>query len=282
VTLSARTPRRGRRISGSWLITYADLMTLLVCFFVLIVSFSIQDEVKMEVVAGSMRDAFGTAEERRFAGDVKLKGVPDERQPGNVIETRKPTGDGLTDNLAATPAAGSLGRNAATDRASAARRPYEAAKEKLEQAILMHPIAKDANDAITINLTKDGLQVLLVDVNGHAMFETGSAEPTEEARALLGEIALALKPLANRIMIDGHADAAGAGRYSPFDLTADRANAARRIIEAAGFPRSRIASVAGHGDADPLYPENPFAPGNRRIEITLESAAPLLPDDTPL
>ncbi|MCA8888190.1 MAG: flagellar motor protein MotB [Parvularculaceae bacterium] len=282
MTAPLRQLRRGKRISGSWLITYADLMTLLVCFFVLIVSFSIQDQAKMEVVAGSIRDAFGTAEERRYAGDVKLKGVPDERQPGNLIETREPSGAGLSDKLAATPAAGSTGRNADADRADAARRPYIAARKKLEQAILMNPITKDANDAVTINLTEAGLQVMLVDTNGRAMFATGAAEPTPEARALLVEIAKALKPLANRITIDAHADASGAGRYSPFDLTANRANAARRVLEGAGFPTDRIAAVSAHGDADPLYPEDPFAAGNRRIEITLEAAAPLLPADAPL
>ncbi|MGE0408525.1 MAG: flagellar motor protein MotB, partial [Amphiplicatus sp.] len=76
-----RAVRKGFRPAGGWLITYADVMTILVCFFVLIVSYSIQDRVKMEVVAGSMRDAFGVAEERRYAGDIRLKGAPDERQP---------------------------------------------------------------------------------------------------------------------------------------------------------------------------------------------------------
>ena len=58
-----RRRKSGARLAGGWLITYADLMTILVCFFVLIVSYSIQDQVKMEVVAGSMRDAFGVAED---------------------------------------------------------------------------------------------------------------------------------------------------------------------------------------------------------------------------
>jgi chemotaxis protein MotB len=145
----------------------------------------------------------------------------------------------------------------------------------------MRPIAKDANDAVTINLTDNGLQVLLVDTAGRAMFEPGSSEPTDAARALIEETARALKPLANRVFIDAHADATGTGATSPFDLTAARANAARRIMENAGIARNRIAGVAGKGDAFPLYPEDPYAAGNRRIEITLEPAAPLLPADRP-
>ena len=274
---------RGRkRLSATWLITYADLMTLLVTFFVMIVSFSVHDKVKMQVVAGSIREAFGVTAERRYAGDVKLDGVPEARQPGSILPTSTPSGQGLTETLSATPAAGMEGNRGAYEEAAADRRRFEAVREKLEQAILMRPIAKDANDAITINLTETGMQILIVDAAGRAMFAPGASEPTPEAKALIEETARALKPLANRVFIEAHADASGAGSYSPFDLTASRANAARRVMESAGFPSTRIAGVAGKGDAFPLYPEDPYAAGNRRIEITLEPAAPLLPANRPL
>lgn len=272
---------KGKR-TAAWLITYADLMTLLVCFFVLIVSFSIQDEAKMEVVAGSIREAFGVTVERRYAGDITLDGVPQARQPGAILPAATPSGEGLTQTLAARPAVGMHGRRGAYEAAAADRRRFEAVREKLEHAILMRPIAKDANDAITINLTEQGLQVLLIDGKGSPMFSPGAAEPTPAAKALIEETARALAPLANRIFIDAHADASGAGAYSPFELTAARANAARRIMEQAGLSAARIAGVTGRGDAFPLYPEDPYAAGNRRIEITLEPAAPLLPENRPL
>ncbi|MFZ5616974.1 MAG: flagellar motor protein MotB [Pseudomonadota bacterium] len=279
---SVAAGRDKRRRQATWLITFADLMTLLVTFFVMIVSFSIQDDAKMQVVAGSIREAFGLAAERRFAGTVALDGVPETRQPGSIVPADAPSAHGLTPTLAARPAAGLDGSRGAFDDAAADRRRFEAVKEKLQHAILMTPIAKDANDAITINLTEEGLQILIVDTDGRAMFETGAAEPTAAATALIEETARALHPLANRIFIDAHADATGAGTYSPFDLTAARANAARRIMERAGFPADRIAGVSGRGDAFPLYPEDPYAAGNRRIEITLEPAAPLLPEQRPL
>lgn len=275
------TSRGRKRLSATWLVTYADLMTLLVTFFVMMVSFSVHDKVKMQVVAGSIREAFGVTEERRFAGDIDLDGVPEARQPGSIVRVATPSGQGLAETLSARPASGMEGAHGAFEQAADDRKRFEAMKEKLEHAILMRPIAKDANDAVTINLTETGLQVLIVDTDGRAMFAPGAAEPTAAATALIEETARALKPLANRIFIDAHADASGAGSYSPFDLTAARANAARRIMEAAGFPASRIAGVAGKGEAFPLYPEDPFAAGNRRIEITLEPAAPLLPADRP-
>lgn len=272
---------RTKRPAGGWLITYADLMTLLVCFFVLIVSYSIQDQVKMEVVAGSMRDAFGVAEKRRYAGDFSLDGTPEKRQPGNIRPNVNPSADAITDTLTALPAAGNDGHDGAFDKADAARRRLEEAKKTFEDAILTHPLLKDAADAITINLVDDGLQVVMADTSGAPMFETGKAEPTARARMLLTELAAVLKPLPNRIMIEGHADAAGAPD-ALFELTAARANAARRVLEEAGFPDGRIAGVTGRAAAKPLYPEDPYAPGNRRIEILLEPAAPLLPPNRSL
>ncbi|NWG72453.1 MAG: OmpA family protein [Parvularculaceae bacterium] len=274
--------RRTQRRNGVWLVTYADLMTLLVCFFALIISFSVQDNAKMQVVAGSIRDAFGVTEERRFAGEVDLAGAPDRRQPGNLKPSVTPTADGLKETLSARPTSGAAGVDGAFANPAADRRRYEEAKGALERAIKADPLLRGADAAITVEASEEGMQIVLVDSTGAPMFELGSAEPTARARALLADVAKALKPLPNRIFIDGHADATGAGAYSPFELTAARANAAREALEVAGFPADRIAGVSGRGAAEPLYPEDPFLPGNRRIEIRLEPAAPLLPEDRSL
>ncbi|MDZ7626774.1 MAG: flagellar motor protein MotB [Parvularculaceae bacterium] len=271
-----------RRRNAAWIITYADLMTLLVCFFVLIVSFSVQDRAKMQVVTGSIREAFGVTKERRYAGDVTLTGAKEARQPASIIETEAPSGQGLTPSLSSRPAAGAEGVRGNFEFAPADQRRFEAAKERLEHAILLNPVTRGLDDAITITLTESGLQIIIVDRDGAAMFASGSAQPTREASALIAETARALQPLPNRIFVEAHADATGAGTYSPFELTAARANAARAIMEEAGLRADRIAGVTGKGEAFPLYPENPFAPGNRRIEITLEAAAPLLPERRPL
>ena len=284
---SGTTPFRGRlRVSsgraGGWLITYADLMTILVCFFVLIISYSIQDQVKMEVVAGSMRNAFGVAEQRRYAGDFELIGTPDQRQPGNIRPTPTPSANGITETLTARPAAGDDGLDGAFENENSDFRRLRETKDALENAILTHPLMRENADAITISLVASGLQVIMVDNVGQPMFELGSATLTPRAQSLLEELATTLIPLPNRINIEGHADASGTGSYSPFQLTSDRANAARSVLENAGLPENRIRGVVGRGAATPLYPENPFADANRRIEITLEPAAPLLPSERSL
>ncbi len=278
--------RSGQRRSNSWLITYADLMTILVCFFVLIVSFSIQDQVKLEVVAGSMRNAFGVAEERRYAGDFKLDGTPDQLQPGNIVKSEVPTANAITPTLTANPAAGSTGYDGAyensLEKTLAENALFEKTQERIENAILTHPLLKDQSEAITIMLTEEGLQIIAVDLDGLPMFALGSATPTPRANILLSELAAILVPLPNRITVAGHADASGKGGYSPFELTSNRANAARKILQRAGLSQDRIVGVVGHGVAKPLYEDDPFAAGNRRIEIILERAAPLLPPNRSL
>ncbi|MEL6507767.1 MAG: flagellar motor protein MotB [Pseudomonadota bacterium] len=273
--------QRARR-GGTWLITYADLMTILVCFFVLIVSFSIQDQVKLEVVAGSMRDAFGVAEERRFAGDVKMIGTPDQRQPGNVRPSPTPTASAITETLSANPAAGNTGHAGAYEQREDAQKLRRRVTQAFDRAILTHPLLKDQSDAITITLVEDGLQVVLADSDGLAMFLPGQAEPTPRARLLLTELSRILQPLPNRITIEGHADAAGQGAYSAFALTVTRADNARQILQGAGLDEARISAVTGRGADKPLYPDDPYAAGNRRIEILLEPAAPLLPPNRSL
>jgi chemotaxis protein MotB len=188
-----------------------------------------------------------------------------------------PTANSVTETLTARPAAGAYGHDGGFESSVADRRRFEEAKKGLIAAVDANPLLKDASESITINMTEDGMQVVLVDTSAAPMFDVGGAEPTKKARALLEEVAKALTPLANRIIIEGHADATGAGAYSPFELTAARANAARRVFEASGLPADRIAGVTGRGAAVPLYPEDPYAAGNRRIEVTLERAAPLLP-----
>jgi chemotaxis protein MotB len=275
--LHQHATRRRLRPAGGWLVTYADLMTNLVCFFVLIISYSVQDRAKIAVMAGSLREAFGIVAERRYAGDVQLQGVPEARQPGNIRPSPTPTGIGVTDTLAAKPAAGAEGVDAAYAEQSADRRRYAEARDALLSLIAEDFLLKGAGEAVTINLAENGLQIVLPDREGAPMFELGSTIPTPRAVALLRDISKVISPLANRIRIEGHADALGGSAYSPFELTAARANAARKVLESSGFPKDRIAAVTGRGAAEPLYPEDPFAAGNRRIEIVLERAAPLLP-----
>lgn len=111
------------------------------------------------------------------------------------------------------------------------------------------------------------------------MFSAGEAQPNARARRLIATLAGVIAQLPNRITISGHTDGTlPGGRYtSNFELSAERANAARRILAANGIAVSRIYEVAGRADSEPLFADDPTLPGNRRIAITLLREAPPLP-----
>ena len=110
------------------------------------------------------------------------------------------------------------------------------------------------------------------------MFTAGDAQPNDRARRLLVAIAGVIAQLPNRLTISGHTDSSPSGRFaSNFELSAARANEARRILAAQGIPTDRIYQVAGRADSEPLFADDPTLPGNRRIAITLLREAPPLP-----
>ena len=113
------------------------------------------------------------------------------------------------------------------------------------------------------------------------MFSGSSSDPLPRTQHLLNTVAKVITQLPNRISISGHTDTSAPSRsgYSNWDLSADRANAARRILEKAGVESDRIFQVAGKGDREPLYPDDPDLPANRRISITLMPEAPVMPSD---
>jgi chemotaxis protein MotB len=136
-----------------------------------------------------------------------------------------------------------------------------------------------------IEESKDGLNIEIVDQDGRSMFPDGGREPYERTKRLLQKIAGLLKATPFRVSITGHTAASRIPRssgYSAWDLSSDRANAVRRILEEEGLPRDNIASVSGKAETQPLFPEDPYIAANRRVTITmLREAPPLPPGFTP-
>lgn len=114
------------------------------------------------------------------------------------------------------------------------------------------------------------------------MFADGSKVPYDRTRRLIQKLAVPLKATPLRVNIVGHTSAGfvpGRGDYGAFDLSADRANVVRQILEREGLPPSHIFAVGGRADSQPLFPDDPTLPANRRVTITLMREAPPLPPD---
>jgi chemotaxis protein MotB len=122
----------------------------------------------------------------------------------------------------------------------------------------------------------------LIDQQGRSMFPAGSVEMYPRTRKLLEIVGKVVERMPNRITITGHTDgskfADPSGRTN-WELSSERANASRRVLVAAGIGANRIYQVSGKADSEPLFPEDPMMPGNRRIAITLMREAPVVPPD---
>ncbi len=256
-----------------WFVTFADLMGLLVAFFVMLVASSTQDKKKLQIVAGSMREAFGVQTVSRTAGIVEVDGLPTRPRLKNVDNIRP-------EDSSATPTPDEKSRNSNFGARQDSSGAFALASASLRQAMQTMPEIAEISKQVMIEETKQGLNIELVDQNGSSMFPEGSKEPYERTRRLVQRLSAPLKTMPYRISISGHTAAAKqAGRpgYGPWELSSDRANAVRKILEEEGIPTASVYMVAGRADTQPLFPDDPSVAANRRVTITLMNEASPLP-----
>ncbi|HBK07092.1 MAG TPA: flagellar motor protein MotB [Acetobacteraceae bacterium] len=159
--------------------------------------------------------------------------------------------------------------NTAAEKAKAEKAAFERAAEQIRDAVRADPALAELSKQLAIDMTPDGLRIQILDEVQLPMFPTGSSAPNERARLLIQKIVPVLTKLKGPISIAGHTDAApfpGPDRTN-WELSAERANATRRLLVDGGFPDSRLKSVIGDADRDPLLPADPLAAANRRIAI---------------
>lgn len=128
---------------------------------------------------------------------------------------------------------------------------------------------RSAGDSLVLTAEPDGVRLDLVDTSGRPLFQTASGALTPEGTALVAAAAETLAPLANALSIEGHTDAFSLTRtgYSNWELSSDRANEARRLLESGGVASGRFRAVTGLADTQPLHPGQPHLAQNRRISL---------------
>jgi chemotaxis protein MotB len=258
-----------------WFVTFADLMGLLVSFFVMLVAFSNQDQQKLQIVAGSMRDAFGVQTNVRYSGVIEVDGLPTRPKLKSAVHVRP-------EDASTTPTPDEHDRNREIGAHFKNDQAFALAAASLRQALQDMPELAEASKHIMVEETKEGLNIEIVDQDGRSMFPEGTKEPYERTRVIIQKLAGPLKATPYRVSITGHTAAthtAPQPDYGPWNLSADRANTVRQILEEQGYPSTNFYQIAGKADTDPLFPDDPFMAANRRVTITMMREAPPVPPD---
>jgi len=277
----ARKKAQGSSVP-EWLVTFADLMSILVCFFVLIISFSIPDDEKMQVVAGSMREAFGMIDITRLAGILEREGLPDRAYIKHV--TQDPTELAIDIAAIEHELEQRQGQHTDTTDQDPTRieqtRQFALAAASIAQAWRQRPEVSAFRDNLIVVQDEEGLAIRILDQTGRPMFPPGSKFPYDATRQALAAIAPVLARLPNPIVITGHT-AATLGvpepAYGPWTLTADRADTVRAILEEHGVPGRQIGAIVGKAAVEPLFLDDPYLEANQRVEITLPYVSPPVP-----
>jgi chemotaxis protein MotB len=188
-------------------------------------------------------------------------------------------GDGQAGDAAVHTAGAQAAGASGAEPAKQEKAAFAAAAEQIRAAVRADPLLAELGRQLAIDMTPEGLRIQILDEDHQPMFASGSADPNDRARLLLQKVTPVLLKLTEDISIAGHTDATpyhGTDRTN-WELSADRANATRRLLVENGLPASRIRSVTGNADRDPLLPADPFAAANRRIAIVVLRAAPAAP-----
>ncbi|WP_226627473.1 flagellar motor protein MotB [Alloyangia pacifica] len=311
---------------GAWKVAYADFMTAMMAFFLLLWILAASDEEKLRGLADyftpSLSEAGGRGEglldgmvlgqdgvmsgtdgphtpvqlpsfgqenplavfdsrlrDQESRVVVEFDSRPEGEQESQTINTGE---NGVADGVAAAQAAADAEADA--EAAERAEQEWEDTQDRLEDTITERVSEDPELQAMQENLlfvrTADGLEIQIVDKNSSSMFATGSARIEARTRELLRIVAEAIVDMPNEITIAGHTDSVPytrAGTYSNWELSADRANATRRVLVDTGVNPARITRISGLADTAPLDPEHPAAPENRRISVTLQYSQDIQP-----
>ncbi|MBV8976383.1 MAG: OmpA family protein [Alphaproteobacteria bacterium] len=289
----------GAHHGGAWKVAYADFVTAMMAFFLLMWLINtttpeqkrgIADYFAPQSIAQTLSGSGGVLggkvmgeESARAGGAASVFQKNSPSSPASKSpSTRAQTSQG---GASASDSQASNSQNnaaQATDRSSASAQDGEFAHaaEAIHQAIKDNPDLAALSKQVIMEQTPEGLRIQLVDQDGRPMFAAGTSEPLPYARRLLAEIAKVIDRLPNRVSIAGHTESQpfrGPDGQTNFELSAARANAARAILAQAGLSADRIYEVSGKAGSEPLLPEDPNGSANRRLSITLLKEAPPVP-----
>ena len=253
---------------GAWKIAYADFVTAMMAFFLLMWLLGSTAEGDKKGIA----DYFNAPLKVSLMGGGSGSGDSSSVVKGGGTDLTRTSGQVKAGDVEAQRRTLQLKALKSEQRRAEAAR-LESLKRKVEDVLASSPKLAAMKAQIRLDMTPDGLRIEIVDEQNRAMFDSGSALVKPYMRELLREIGAVLAEVPNHLMLEGHTDAqafsAGESGYSNWELSSDRANASRRELNAGGLPVDRVLLVQGHASSVLFDPNDPQGAVNRRISITV-------------
>jgi chemotaxis protein MotB len=251
---------------GAWKIAYADFVTAMMAFFLLMWLLGSTSEGDKKGIA----DYFNSPLKISLLGGGTGSGDSSHVIKGGGQDLSRTSGQVKNGDIEAERRMISLKALKAEQRRAEVAR-LEALKKRVDDAIAASAKLAPMHSQIRLDMTADGLRIQIVDEQSRPMFDSGSAIVKPYMRELLREIGKVLTEVPNRLTLEGHTDAArfaaGESGYSNWELSSDRANASRRELIAGGLPIERVLRVQGLAHSTPFDANDPLSAANRRISI---------------
>lgn len=246
---------------GAWKVAFADFATAMMAFFLVMWLASSATPEQKRAISGYFQDPIGFTESAS-PHVIDLGGTPTPSPDRSLNDTIDPAVQQSESKMDAD--------QAETFAEQLERERLDLLLQELQNKVHENPDLTRFKDQILFEITQDGLRIQIMDAANRPMFALGSAQLQPYFEDILLAMADTIRAVPNKISISGHTDAkpyAGRGEFGNWELSAGRANAARRALVAGGYPEEQIARVVGYASSALFDREDPLNPVNRRIDI---------------
>ena len=267
---------------GAWKVAYADFVTAMMAFFLLLWLLNSTSKEQKEGLSDYFTPTVAATQSVAGADGV-LEGISINADGSSANAVSAPMPDQVVmqqEQVEVQTPEQAEEESFETAMANREQEAFEDMATELSLSIQDSVELSELQDQVLIDVTEDGMRIQLVDQDNRSMFRTNTADLYSYAERMLQHIATKVGKLPNRISISGHTDSTpfrAGSSYSNWELSSDRANSARRVLRSEGVSADRFAEITGKASTEPLLPGRPDRPENRRITILVIREAPTLP-----
>ena len=266
---------------GAWKVAYADFVTAMMAFFLLLWLLNSTTPEQKEGLSNYFTPTVASTQTDSGAGDI-LEGLSINSDGSSSSEVSTPMPNQVVIEKEEVVVEKTEEEILEEELANREQEAFEDMATELNLSIQDNAELAELSDQVLIDVTEDGMRIQLVDQDNRSMFRNETAELYSYADRMLRHIATTVGKLPNRVAITGHTDSTpfrAGSDYSNWELSSDRANTARRVLRSESVSADRFAEITGKASTEPLLPGRPDRPENRRITILVIREAPTLPSN---